>query len=149
MSGEHFLNRERMRVVQRNDRGSVTYRKQYKFGDEVDVSHLDETQVKNLLKSKALVKSKDDLTGWTGHTYPGQVTGAALRQGEDHADIADPGASPEEKGEVDDDDDPEDVDQFSSMDYGQLQDAAKAASPPIPANQSADELRAALRAAQG
>lgn len=150
MSGTYYLNRERFRVVERNDRGNVVYRKMYKFKDEVDVSHIDETHVENLVASGALVQSKDDLTGWTGPRgpYPGsQAVGAAGVSAADHSEIDDPGASPEEKkaasGSVDDDD-PEDVDQFSSMDYAELQAAAKAAD--IPANQSAEDLRAALRA---
>lgn len=55
------LNREALRVVQRNDRGLVTYRKRYKFGDEVDTEKMVPEQVERLKESGALVESEDDL----------------------------------------------------------------------------------------
>lgn len=149
----HYLNRERMRIVERNDRGNVVYRKMYKFGDEVDTSHIEETHLENLINDGVFVDSEDALTGWRpriGGAYPGsQAVGAAGVAAADHSDIEDPGASPEEKkaasGDDGDDDldNPQDVDKYSSMDYAELQAAAKAAD--VPANQSADDLRAALR----
>ena len=57
----YILATEAMRVVDRNERGNVTYRKRYKKGDEVDTSVMDEARVKALVESGALVKSDDDL----------------------------------------------------------------------------------------
>jgi hypothetical protein len=74
--------------------------------------------------------------------YPGsQVTGAATGEAADHSEIAEDADEDEGSERTDG----EVVDQYSGMDYGELQDAAREADPPIPANQSADNLRAALR----
>lgn len=143
----YYLNRERMRVVERNDRGAVTYRKSYKFGDEVDTDHLVEGRLDVLTADGSLVESKGDLKERRRGAvpYPGsRVTGAATGEPADHSEIEGPGAG--ETGDEDEDEDaPENVDQYSEMDYGELQDAAQSADPPIAANQSADNLRKALR----
>lgn len=146
-----YLNRERMRVVERNEKGNVTYRKRYRFGDKVDVSHMDEDHAENLRNSGVLVGSKEDLRDLSRGTnpYPGsRVTGAATGEAGDHSEI-EPEAVPESDEQhtdsTDEGDDGHVVDQFDAMDYSELQDAAKKADPPIAANQSADELRAALR----
>lgn len=86
----HYLNTEQMRVVEKNDRGVVKYRKRYKFGDEVDTSHMDEDRVKHLTERGSLVTSKDDLTRRRGPVapYPGSgVAGAASAPSGDHADL--------------------------------------------------------------
>jgi hypothetical protein len=139
-----YLNRPRFRVVNRDDRGRVIYRKRYVFGDEVDTSKMDENHVDRLVASGALVDSEDDLGTRPGrmNPYPGsQVTGAATGEAADHSEIAEDADEDEGSERTDG----EVVDQYSGMDYGELQDAAREADPPIPANQSADNLRAALR----
>lgn len=174
-----YLNRERMRVVQRDDRGRVTFRKTYKQGQEVNPDHLNVGSEERLLASGTLVESKDDVKKWQGYRRSfgaPMLTGAATGEAGDHADLGDapetdggesevgedgettldapdPDAdesNPDDGGEDDDglpDDEAEhQVDQFDAMDYGELQDAAKNHEPPIAANQSAAELRAALRA---
>lgn len=58
----YILNREAMRVVEKNDKGIVTYRKRYRKGDEVDTGHMDEAHVDSLVESGVLVESEDDVT---------------------------------------------------------------------------------------
>lgn len=169
-----FLNREAMRVVEKNDRGLVTYRKRYKFGDEVDTDHIDDVQVENLTKSGVLVESEDDLTGRGGPQgpYPGsQVTGAATgeaREGpdpdapEDFEDGEDPRPegqvfeAPEEQVDPATVPSPQDIteagglevepaDRYASMDYSELQEAAKAADLRY-VGVSAEDLKSSLRA---
>jgi hypothetical protein len=134
----------------------VIYRKMYKFGDKVDTSHLVEGRAEALVESGALVESKDDLRTRRSGLVPrvgSRVTGAATAPPADHSehfdvdeDEDDTESQTADDGKGEDPDNPEDVDEFTGMDYGELQDAAKAASPPIAANQSADDLRDALRA---
>jgi hypothetical protein len=141
-----FLNREAMRVVERNDRGAVTYRKRYRLGDEVDVSHIEESHVENLRESGVLVSSKDDVTGRGGgqSPYPGsQVTGAATGEAADHSEIADEDDYGPENEQDSEQTDGEVVDEYSEMDYSELQTAAKSAG--LNAGGSADDLRARLR----
>jgi len=141
-----------MRVVERNDKGNVTYRKKYKFGDEVDTDHLDETHVENLVNSGALVESEDDLTGWNGLGAAGSgtaVTGAATAEAADHSDLAegeDRGPEDPEDNTLEgsDDGDQHDVDEYDAMDYAELQTEAKQRS--LNAGGSAQDLRARLRA---
>lgn len=133
----YLLNREAMRVVERNDRGNVTYRKRYKRGDEVDVSHIDDAQVENLVESGALVQSEDDLSEpeSAGATSPvSGPHGAATGEAEDHSDLDEDSSS---------DDEDHDVDQYDSMDYSELQAEAKRRD--LSAGGSAQDLRARLR----
>lgn len=58
----YILNTGAMRVVERNDKGNVTYRKRYRRGDEVDVDHLEEGRLDVLLAAGTLVESEDDLS---------------------------------------------------------------------------------------
>lgn len=141
-----YLNRERMRVIEKNERGVVVYRKKYRFGDEIDTDHLTEGREDALLESGVFVESKDDLRTRRGGLVPyrgSEVTGAGTGEGSERTEYD---APPEEQPEAQNDgEDVEPADEYSGMDYNELQDAAKAADPPIPANQSADALREALR----
>lgn len=148
----YFLNRERMRVVEKNDRGVVTYRKKYKFGDEVDTDHIEANHVENLVSTGALVESEDDLRErrmGQGPVPGSLVAGAATGPSADHAEIVD-NADDYEDGETDAStatspgETPAVVTEFDEMDYQELQAAAREAD--IPANQSAENLRSALRA---
>lgn len=55
----YVLTTEAMRVVTKNDRGVVNYRKRYRKGDVVDTSKMDEDRVASLVASGALVDEND------------------------------------------------------------------------------------------
>jgi hypothetical protein len=145
----YFLNTSAMRVVDRNERGNVTYRKRYRKGDEVDVSHIDEARVKYLVEKGTLVQSEDDLSAAqdagdaTPHSGPyGAETSdapstldAPREDGEQE--------STEGEGEGEGEEEVEDVDEYSEMDYATLQQEAK--SRDLNAGGSAEDLRARLR----
>ena len=120
---KYILNREATRVVQRNEKGTVTYRKRYKKGDVVDVSYIDPTQVENLVASGAFTVEDD---------------------GEDDTEETEGPESPDEdpKGSGDGTDGQDDG--YDAMSYADLQ--AEAKSRDINAGGSADELRERLRA---
>jgi len=180
-----YLNRERMRLVKVNEKGRVTKRKKYKFGDEVDTSFFDseeqEGRLDALVEKGTLVESEDDLDRYAGFrhragisassqrgqaTTVGAVAGAALAPGADHSDLDEDGATgdaesatlvpepthedqPQGAGAATTasegaDDPTEMVDQYSSMDYTELQEAAKDAGLKY-VGVSADDLRANLR----
>lgn len=134
----YYLNAEALRVVEKNDRGNVTYRQRYKFGDKVDVSHIDDAQVKNLVNAGRLVQSTDELRGAqsAGATSPtGDLVGAGT---------APSGEGPEaEDTESPSDEDEHEVDEYDAMDYAELQQEAK--SRELNAGGSAQDLRARLR----
>ena len=153
----HILNRERLRVVERNERGAVTYRKRYKKGDEVDTSHIDDARVQNFLDTGVLVESEDDLsepesataTSPTGGPF-GAATTHSDATGVPEDDQVEEGT--DDSGEFDDEaddpnadlaDDEHDVDEYDSMDYAELQQAAKAKG--VSASGSAVDLRNRLR----
>lgn len=135
--GEYILNAEATRVVNRNEKGSVTYRRRYKRGDVVDVSKIDEAQVQRLIESGYLVpkgEAEDDGEGsgttegseGSGDATSGLVdtpsTAASLgstgTQDEDpESDEERPDGS-EDSGEVEEED-------FESYDYPTLQRLAK------------------------
>lgn len=150
----YYLNRERMRVVERNDRGNVSYRKKYVFGDEVDTSKIDDAQVESLVNSGALVEDRDNLKRRREGNVPfpgSQVAGAATAPSADHSEHFD--VEDEDDGETDpstaqtpgeDALQPEEVDDYTSMDYAELQQEAK--SRDLNAGGSANDLRARLRA---
>jgi hypothetical protein len=168
----YYLNREAFRVVERNDRGNVTYRKRYRRGDEVDVSHIDETHVENLVNSGALVESEDDVQETPEATAQSQGAAAQASVAGDLGSTAtgapeEPVEVPEDQmGDVEESDDEaqasgdadpdhpnvggssspeqvEEVDEFSAMDRGELQAAAKRAN--VSTSGSTDTLRARLR----
>lgn len=171
------LNREAMRVVEKNDKGSVVYRKRYRKGDEVDTSHMDDGHVQALIESGVLVESEDDVTEAesAGSISP---TSGPFGAASAHQDGTTPAAPPvepvqqeaSETGDPDSgsvaantleptgDDDPaavdnnptgededevEDVDRYSEMDYPALQKEAKSRN--LNAGGSGDEIRARLR----
>lgn len=169
----YFLNTEAMRVVEKNERGSVTYRKRYKRGDKVDVSHMTEERVDLLVDKGTLVESEDDLSeaesagglqphggpfgaasdGQNGPTLAdveeaeetvapdeGSVAANTLEPSNPESKI-EPSADPTPQGE---DDEVEDVDVYSDMDYADLQDAAKKRDLRY-VGVSAEDLRASLR----
>ncbi len=138
----YILNRERLRIVERNERGSVVYRKRYKRGDEVDTDHIDDARVQNFLDTGVLVESEDDLdepesagaTSPTGGPFGAATTGSGEGQGVEEGS---------DDGEGSDDE--HDVDQYDAMDYGELQQAAKSRN--LNAGGSAEDLRTRLREA--
>ena len=163
----YILNTEAMRVVEKNDKGTVTYRKRYKKGDEVDTSHMDEARVEHLVSKGTLVQSEDDLSEDVdaGSLAPTSGPFGAASAHQDGTTVAAPPAEPVQDGSVegntfvpvnDDDesavtpteptgeDDVEEVDKYSEMDYADLQKAAKARD--LNAGGSGDEIRARLRA---
>lgn len=130
------LNTERMRVVERNERGNVTYRKRYQRGDVVDTSHMDEAHVENLKESGVLVdedseEATDDAEGedgspvapagpvpsdtTTGRSDEGSATLAPSPDDADNSTGGAPVANDENEG----------VTEFDSMTYAELQAEAK------------------------
>lgn len=158
---KYLLNTEAMRVVQRNERGIVTYRKRYKKGDEVDVSRLEEGRLEVFLDKGTLVESQDDLTeyptatslapasgpygGATGDLTegPGPESEGPASEGDEVTEGFNPDADADTGTKSNPDDDVEDVDQYSDMDYSSLQQAAKQRN--LNAGGSAEDLRARLR----
>lgn len=145
----YILNRAAMRVVQKNERGNVTYRKRYTRGDEVDVSKMEDEVVEKHLATGVLVDSEKDLdesvdAGDISPVSPpfGAETSAVT---EDPADVVD---VPEEEGtnteSEENPDEVEDVDAYSDMDYASLQQEAKKRD--LNGGGSAEDLRARLRA---
>lgn len=175
MSGELVLNREAMRVVERNDRGIVTYRKRYKQGDVVDTSHIDSAQVENLQRSGALVeRAAYDAEGAPrnpdGEAPALQTVANPSHQGEpvsdeeheasydvdgEEAEFGDSdeatqedagGRETEEDAEAAAEANAEDaVDPYAEMDYATLRSTAKDKG--LDASGSADDLRTRLREA--
>jgi len=164
----YILNTEAMRVVERNDKGNVIYRKRYKKGDEVDVDHLEEGRLEVLVEAGTLVESEDDLSEEVDAGSISPVSGpfGAASAHQDGATPAAPPVEPTQDGSVegntfvpvnDDDqsvvtpteptggdDDVEEVDKYSDMDYAALQKEAKARD--LNAGGSGDDLRERLRA---
>lgn len=73
----YYLTTGGMRVVQVNERGVVTWRKEYSRGDEVDVDRLEEGRLDLLLETGDLVEKKDDVPTDDGGESPATVTAAA------------------------------------------------------------------------
>lgn len=141
------LNTERMRVVERNERGNVTYRKRYQRGDVVDTSHMDEAHVENLKKDGVLVDEEeaeegegtsDDSEGSGDSTEGSGDPSATLAPSPDDDDNSTGGAPVAGNDE-------DVVSEFDSMDYSQLQAAAKERDLKY-VGVSADDLRASLKA---
>lgn len=168
------LNTERMRVVQRNERGNVTYRKSYNFGDEVDTDRLEEGRLEALVEDGVLVSSEDDLSeaedaGGIAPTSPpfGAATAASVPGTEgpeddgteqpdegDEATGSDSTPSPNTQGgadpvdpaqQADNPDDPNTVDRYDEMDYAALKAEAKQRD--VSQSGSAEDLRNRLRQA--
>lgn len=163
----YFLTTEAMRVVERNDKGNVTYRKRYRKGDEVDTSHMDEAHVENLVAKGTLVESEDDVPEGqdAGDISPVSGPFGAAAAHQDGTTPAAPPVEPvQDDGSVaantltpsnpesqieppapsgDDEDDVEEVDQYSDMDYADLQQTAKSRG--LNAGGSAEDLRTRLR----
>lgn len=153
----YVLRTEAMRVVNRNERGVVTYRKRYRRGDEVDTSKMDEAHVEALIKKGTLVSSEDDLpeTESAGATTPvSPPFGAATAPstpgtlGPDADEIEgstpDDGTEDADTADADVDEEEHDVDAYDSMDYAALQAEAKKRD--LNAGGSAQDLRVRLRA---
>lgn len=171
----YILNTGAMRVVEKNDKGNVTYRKRYKKGDEVDVKHLEDGRLDVLLAAGTLVESEDDLSEAVDAGGLAPVSGP-FGAASAHQDGTTPAAPPvepvqteaERTGDPDsgsvaantltpsnpesqveppapssDDEDVEEVDEYSDMDYPTLQKTAKARD--LNAGGSGDEIRARLR----
>lgn len=153
----YYLTTQGMRIVETNDRGNLTYQREYTYGEEVDTDHMDPARVESLVESGDL--SEEDPRQAQQQDRSEQAARAAGINGPVGAEAVDahgtpvtPTGVPGEGADLDaeqtdgDGESVEDVDEYSSMDYSELQSEAKEADPPIAANQSAEELRAALRA---
>lgn len=164
MSGSLVLNREAMRVVQRNDKGIVTYRKRYKQGDVVDTSKIESQQVDNLRASGALVPQADydaerarrnpdaeapALQTVAAPSHSGEPVSDEQHEesyGTDPEDAVFDGSEAgggEDEGEGDGDDTP--APDYDGMDYQALRQTAKDRD--LDASGSADDLRTRLREA--
>lgn len=137
----YILASEAMRVVEKNDRGGVTYRKRYKRGQEVDVSHIDDAQVESLLASGALVESDSDeaeaVQEATDTPEGSEVTGDTTG---DTGEPLSPAALPQNQPEEPD----EQEDRYDAMSYPDLQREAKERD--LNGGGSAEDLRERLRA---
>lgn len=163
---KYLLNTERMRLVTRNERGNVNWRKSYSRGDEVDTSKMDEARVKHLVEKGTLVSSEGNLSEpeSAGATSPTSPPFGASTAGPEDTSGAEPDEDDGSESVVDDPDvftaphepgedvtpegggdEPEDVDRYSEMDYATLQQEAKTRTGN--GSGSAEDLRARLRAA--
>lgn len=136
----HILNREALRVVNKDERGRVTYRRRYKKGDEVDVSKMDEFRVQTFVDEGVLVSSEEDLD------EPEEDDGTTVLS-EPQGDTTEPSGDNKEDGgddTINEDGDEHVVDKYDDMDYSALQQAAK--SRDLNGGGSAQDLRARLRA---
>lgn len=103
---KYVLKAQATRVVNKNDKGIVTYRKRYKRGDVVDVSYIEPAQVEALVAAGHLVL--DD--------------GSAAPDAEEEAGATGTPDDAEGQGDAEDEAEAED---FNSYDYPTLQRLAK------------------------
>jgi hypothetical protein len=72
---------EAMRIVEKNERGNVTYRRRYKKGDVIDTDHIDEARVQALVNDGVLVPKDEydagDSDAADYHEGSGDPTGDA------------------------------------------------------------------------
>ena len=144
----YILTTEAMRVVQRNERGNVTYRRRYKKGDEVDVDRLEEGRLEALVEAGSLVDSSDAEQDSDDAESP---QGQPVATGTDAGSTATQGAGPvsqvnEAGGDVEDDlsaNENAGGDLYDGMNYAELQQEAK--SRDLNAGGSAEDLRGRLR----
>lgn len=137
------LTSEALRVVQRNERGQVVYRKRYKKGDVVDTSKMDDARVE-IFKEKGILVEESDFEENSEDTSAAAVQ--ATRGG--FADTP-TGGPAENAGQVespdgeDDASDEQTEDAYDTMEYSQLQAEAKQRG--LNAGGSAEDLRGRLR----
>lgn len=139
----YLLTNNRLRVVRKNAKGVVTYRKRYKKGDRVDVSKLVDGRLDQLLASGTLVDEDDTAE----HDTQLDPIGGDERQGDgtEGSDDADEpeGGTDEPVGTGDFISDTSTPDVYSNMEYADLQKEAKGRG--LNAGGSADDLRTRLR----
>ena len=131
----YYLNTEALRVVKRDERGRVIYRKRFKKGQEVDTSEMEDFRVQQLVEKGTLVESEDDVDGAAD---AGDTSPVSPPFGAEAGDAGEATAAGQQAST-----DGEDVDEYSSMDYATLQKTAKDRN--LNAGGSADDLRARLR----
>lgn len=131
-----ILKAEATRVVQKNDRGIVTYRKRYKRGDVVDVSYIEDAQVERLLASGALAYEDEEDTDDAESELAADA--ARARATSSTGSVADLGTTATQAGGVE-----LESDEYDDMGYSDLQGLAK--SRDLNAGGSAEDLRARLR----
>jgi hypothetical protein len=120
MNGKQYiLKAEATRVVQKNDRGIVTYRKRYKRGDVVDVSYIEDAQVQRLLEAGHLALDTGEATENEddGTAAAAATTAATSSTGT----VADLGSTATQS----DQDKDAEGDRYDSMSYSDLQAEAK------------------------
>lgn len=155
----HYLNREAMRVVVRNENnGRVTKRTRYKRGDKVNTSDLVEGRLDALVEAGVLVESKDDVRDPLdpmGISPSSALTGAATGEagrGPDAEEME--GTTPDDGSDSDDDSEDDDdadsseehlVDSYDEMDYNALRSEASKRN--VDGSGSADAIRERLREA--
>ena len=144
----YILTTEAMRVVQRNDRGNVTYRKRYKKGDEVDVDRLEEGRLEALLEAGSLVDSSDaEQDDDDAESPQGQPVATGTDAGSTATQGAGPVSSVDEAGGDSEDDieasDDAGGDLYDGMSYTELQQEAKSRG--LNAGGNAEDLRGRLR----
>ena len=128
MSAEKYiLKAEATRIVVKNDKGIVTFRKRYKRGDVLDHQHIDPAHLQALVDSGRV--AVDDGTGT------------------DDAEEEQEGPGPDGSGEGSggDDDEESEYDKYDEMSYQDLQAEAKERTGN--GGGSAEDLRARLREA--
>lgn len=155
MNMGYILKTERMRLVKKNDRDRVIRRKTFRRGDvlttdDFEAYDVDPDRVDVLIEKGTLVDERDDNTepeDTSAATAAAVVSGpvgastSSPNEDLDHSDIAEPDTGGAQVPF--DPDNPESVDEYSSMDYAELQQAAKAKG--LNGGGSAEDLRARLR----
>jgi len=157
-----YLTTQGMRIVETNDRGNLTYQREYVRGDEVDTDHMDPARVDALLESGDLShdnpKDQSSQDNDEARVQAASVNGPVGAEAKDAAGnpvtpTGEPGAGVDQLN-TDQDDDSEadggtpdeeehDVDEYDGMDYAELQQEAKQRE--LNAGGSAADLRQRLR----
>lgn len=138
-SKQHILKAEATRIVVKNDRGIVTFRKRYKRGDVLDVEHIDPAHLQRLVDAghvalddgEATDDAEEDLAAQYARTQAANSTGS----------VGDLGST----GTQSDQDPDAEGDRYDSMSYAELQSEAKQRTGN--GGGSADDLRERLREA--
>lgn len=142
----HILVKDALRVVRKNERGVVTYRRRYKKGQTVDTSQMEPERVEVLVASGALVSDDGE-----AHDDAAEQDGPPVATGTDAGSTATQGPGPvsevdEAGGDVQEDLDADENaggDLYDGMDYAALKEEAKVRN--LNAGGSAEDLRGRLR----
>jgi TATA-binding protein-associated factor Taf7 len=140
MSGkQHILLAEATRIVVKNDKGIVTFRKRYKRGDVLDVEHIDPAHLQKLIDSGHVTDGTEEVTDDADADLAADA--ARVRAAGSTGGTGDLGTS---STQSDQDEDAE-GDRYDGMSYADLQAEAKQRTGN--GGGSAEDLRERLREA--